>query len=199
MLKKLTLLAMAIAAVTALAAPALASATTTEWTNNGATLGSNASVHFEGSASFTSATLGTVSCASKATAVAELIAGGHNATISTFTDSAPTTDCTVSGFLGSTCGSKSLTAVNLKKHASGTGTLGTKQIDISGVELENKFGSCLTLVLTGSVVATLDSETAAKTAALSGELETNGFGKVKVSGDLNITAAESGKYGIKTF
>lgn len=198
MLKKITLLALAAAAFAAFAAPSLASAKETFWTKNGTTIQQVESVHFEGAASFKSETLGGVQCSSKATAVVDLLPGGHNATVTEFTDTAPATDCKVTGFLGSVCGENSLTNVELLSHANGTGTAADGIVHITEVELLNEFGSCLTLVLTGGVSATLDSTTAATKATLSGSLDTGGFGNVEVSGVIPITSAQAGVYGIET-
>lgn len=195
MLRKIAFLAMAIAATSALAAPALASATTTEWTKNGATLTTNDVVHFEGTAKFESETLGAVHCPAGATATVTLGAGTHNATVTQFTHATPAS-CHVGGFLGSVCGTNSLTKVNLLKNANATGTL-NGQVHVTGIQLLNEFGTCLSLVLTGGVTATFDSTTAATEAALSGKLDTGGFGEVNVSGSLGIT--QSGVYGISTF
>jgi opacity protein-like surface antigen len=201
-MKKIILLAIATALLSVLAAPAVSSATTTEWTKTGATLTTNDNLHFEGTTSYSSATLGGFHCTSKFTMTMELIGGTHNATLKTFEDTAASTDCHVSGFLASTCGTKSLTSSQLLKHATVTGTLGTKQLDISGIEQRYTFGasgSCLTLTLSGSAIATLDSETAATQITLSGELDTGGWGKMKLGGTYAITSGQKGLYGIKTF
>lgn len=170
-----------------------------EWTKNGATLVTNDVVHLEGSFGWSSETLGGVTCQENTTLTLSLSAGTDSASATQLHDSSPSTDCTVSGLLASACGEHSLTEFTLLENGSATGTASTGQIHVNGLKFLTEFGSCVSFTLTGSLLAQLDSTTAATKATLSGELDTGGFGSIKMSGTLNLTEAQSGVYGINEF
>jgi hypothetical protein len=194
-MKRILLAALVAACFSAV--PTLAIASGPGWTENGNAIEEDKHVLLEGTTKFESATLGSTDCA-KTTATVNLTATTLDGHVASY-GADELGSCAVSGFLGSTCGTKSLTGLHL---ATGNapkvkGTLGSKQFDISGLDLVYEYGSpCLTLHLTGSLLAALDSETAIKTATLSGQLETNGFGKVKISSGSTLTATPEGVFGL---
>lgn len=197
-LKKMGPLCVAVLTIGVFLAPANASANNTEWTKVGETLTTGDKIHFEGTTGYASETLGGFHCASKFTMELQLSAGTHNGQVVSFADSSPTTDCYVSGFLGSVCGTNSLMETELLKNAPVTGTT-SGQLHVSEIEQKYVFGECLTLVLSGGFVMALDSTTAATTVNFTSELDTGGFGQMQLRGDLGITAGQSGVYGIGTF
>jgi len=191
MFKKIMLLAMAVGALVAFAVPAVASA---NWTKNGAELGTNDHVIFEGPASFTNANGDGVHC-ELATATVELTAGTTDAHVLSFTADEPGTRCHVFGLIATFGGGTfSLRKVELKKAATAQVVGGVLQI--TNLELFNEFASGLKLTLTDStegLFATPDNSEAISSVELGGEATSSLGGTVTIGGNLTVTP--EGEYG----
>jgi hypothetical protein len=191
MLKKMTLLAMAVGAIAAFAAPSVASA---DWTHNTVPLGPGQNPHvlLEGTTEFNSETLGGVSC-HESTATLQATGGTTTGHVKSFSAHNLGTQCTVSGFIAAICGENSLTNITLTGEPKVTIT-SAKDLEVEGIVLHNSFGECLSITLSGDLSAEVDNGESISNATLEGTLDTGGFGEVEVDGDLTVTP--EGTYGI---
>jgi hypothetical protein len=190
MLKKMTMLAMASAAIAAFAVPATASA---NWTHDHIDIPSGQDPHIllEGTWGF-EAEVGDVTC-HETTFTLQLTGGTTDSHLKSMAFHNPTTKCTATGLLATICGENSFTGGELTGEPTGTIT-GAKAIDIEGIVLHTNFGECLSLTLSGDLTAEVDKGESMGNLSLEGTLDTGGFGEVEVDGNLTITP--EGTYGI---
>jgi hypothetical protein len=191
MLKKITLLAMAIAAIAAFATPSVASA---DWTHEHAPLGPGQNPHvlLEGTWEFNSETLGGISC-HETTMTMQLTGGTTTGHVKNFTAHNLATQCTVSGFLAAICGENSLTSIGITGEFNVTIT-GASTLDVEGIVLHTTFGECLSITLSGDLSAEVDNGQTISNATLEGTLDTGGFGEIEMDADFGVTP--DGTYGI---
>jgi hypothetical protein len=184
MLKKLTMLAMSVAALVAFAVPATASAA--EWTSEAAPLGGETTVKLSGHAKFevfkAVGATGTVHAELK-------LKPGSTGEVTKF----EVTNCVgIIGYAGNTCHASAQT-LNWVTHCNADGT-----IMITGAHLTNVYtGSSPpgNSTLIGDVLATPDDNKAITNVSLSSANATaNGLPAV-ISGSLNVEAPHSGKIG----
>jgi hypothetical protein len=185
MLKKLTLLAMSVAALIAFAIPATASAA--EWTSNGEPTESHTLVKFTGHVQTT--VFGAVGTTADTVHVELILKPGSTGTVTKF----EVTNCLgIIGYAGNTC------HVTTQKmpwviHCNANGTISITNIHITHKYTGSNPPGDSTIV--GGVTATADNNTAITRLHLaSAGLTSNGLPTV-ISGSLNVDATHSGKIG----
>lgn len=191
MLKKMMLLATAVAAVLAFAIPASASAA--EWTHNEEPLTENANVEFNGSASFLNAEGTGIACS---TAFAKVtLEPGDMGTVTAFGAVAPTVNCPTTGLL-KTLGCQVKEGGITPEGLPWTIDVNANDFTITGVKITTDLENCIlgSVTIEGNVTATPDSTNPIHNVTLSGTLSSSLGGSVSVGGTLD--ASPSGTYGI---
>jgi hypothetical protein len=197
MLKRVFIVAAAVAALAAIAVPTASAAIQ----DKGVPIELNQTETYTGTFEFQSAELGKVHC-TQAEMQGEMLAGQLNVTIKLLQIKLPTLNCTVSGALGAICGASSAHSVSLVLHAQLRFVFGWPPIRVRNVRLSWMFGStgspCVELELfsteTREITITPDNESAISTTTLGGTLET-AFGPVNIGGTLH--AHNPGTYGFQ--
>jgi hypothetical protein len=204
MLKKAILVAMAVAAFAAVAAPAASA----NWTHEGNPLEGNPIVEFHGTTEF-SGGIGSVHC-EDSTAEIELTGGTNIGHVLSFTVDNPTVNCEVTGLAslactGSPAASTTLESAGLLQEALATiegGTIGVTEVELTNIFF-NGNGPCADVTLTNVVeegaevpiTATPNNAGSIEEVELGGSLATSVGGTVEINGTL--AATPSGTYGIE--
>ena len=199
MLKKLTLLALAVTALAAFGA----SSASASWYHKGVALGNgqNVTIHLTGPIGFTS-NAGNVHC-TNATANIEATGGTTDGHVTAFAPiNSPTESCHLSGGIVLLCGGTTkLETVALVGKPTATLTKAADTVDISGVVLTQKcangFGFELSSETNPLVISNITTPSAIVSGTIAGTLKTTlSSGTVAVHGEMTVTPSEQGTYGI---
>lgn len=193
-MKKLTLVAAMAMAVAAFAVPSTASA---QWTHNHKHLVGNAQIHGVGSANFQSG-IGGVNCASNVTATATLTGGTTTASVTQF--SPVVADCDPTGGINHcTIDNIDVELTPYQAHINGT------HIQPTNVRIQNTLSGfiCPDITISGNGVTIIPHDTdqgagghtTITALTLSGQLESSAGGNVTVGGTITATASSSHTYG----
>jgi len=199
MLKKLTLLALAVSALAAFGA----SNASASWYDKGVALGAgqNPTIHLTGPIGFTSSA-GHVHC-TNATANIQATGGSTDGHVTAFAPiSNPTESCHLSGGIVLLCGGTTkLETVILVGTPTATLTKVPDTVDITNVKLTqscaNGFGFELSSETNPLVISNITTPSAIVSGTIAGTLKsTLSSGTVAVHGDMTVTPSEQGTYGI---
>jgi hypothetical protein len=190
MLRKITLLAMAVGALVAFAVPASASAT--EWTAEEAPFSGHTTIEAEGHAEFkvTGAVPTGVTC-EEALFTLTLKGGSDEGWVTAFSVTSPITKCSGFGNLAP-CEPVQPDPENMVTGWPVTATAnGT--IDITGIQFKATYNNCAaSQIAGGSITLTPNNRNAIETLSGSG----TAFGNVHLNADLTVLAPHTGVIGI---
>jgi hypothetical protein len=201
MLKKMTIAALAVAALAAIAAPS-ASAT---FRMEGLAILQNETETFTGTLVYQNASLGSFHCTNSEIQI-QLLAGQTNGTVQKFQVNNPTQNCDLKGTLGAACGTNAVNHVYLLKHAAAqvvTQPAGTAALKLQNFDFYTQFGStaspCVQLTLQDvpgqDFLLTPENPNEISTVNLAGKVQDSKWGVMTFNGQFH--AHNPGTYGIE--